>query len=153
MIDQRFAVFRAIVRVNGLAGLLVGKENVLILVDDVELRDADGQIGVFLLRGVKKLVVDIKLDDISGGKMGIALGALSVQLDALETDVFLHQRIGEQRHGLRNKTVKTLACVVLTDGKLFHGDLRNQIKGEPILARTIPCVKRCIFGEKICDFF
>ena len=46
VIDQRFAVFRAIVRVNGLAGLLVGKENVLILVDDVELRDADGQIGV-----------------------------------------------------------------------------------------------------------
>ena len=91
VIDQRFAVFRAVMRVNGLAGLLVGKENVLILVDDVELRDADGQIGVFLLWGVKKLVVDIKLDDISGGKMGIALGALSVQLDALETDVFLHQ--------------------------------------------------------------
>ena len=59
MIDERFAVFRAVVRMDGLTGLLVDQQNIFVLIDDVQLRRGDGQIGVFFLRGIKKLIVDV----------------------------------------------------------------------------------------------
>ena len=72
--------------------------------------------------------------------VGIALGALSVQLDALETDVFLHQRLRQQGNGLGQKAVEPLPGVVLRDGELFHERLRNLIKGRIILPRATACV-------------
>ena len=59
VIDERFAVFRAVVRMDGLTGLLVDQQNIFVLIDDVQLRRGDGQIGVFFLRGIKKLIVDV----------------------------------------------------------------------------------------------
>ena len=59
MVDERAAVFRAVVRVDGLARLFVDQQDVFILIDDVQLRRSDGQIGIFFFGGIKKLVVDV----------------------------------------------------------------------------------------------
>ena len=59
MVDERAAVFRAVVRVDGLARLFVDQQDVFILIDDVQLRRGDGQIGIFFFGGIKKLVVDV----------------------------------------------------------------------------------------------
>ena len=59
MVDERAAVFRAVVRVDGLTRLFVDQQDVFILIDDVQLRRGDGQIGIFFFGGIKKLVVDV----------------------------------------------------------------------------------------------
>ena len=60
---------------------------------------------------------------ISGGQARIALGALAVELDALEADVFLRQRGREQGNGLGQKAVEPLPGVILGDREFFHGSL------------------------------
>jgi hypothetical protein len=65
------------------AGLFVGQQDVLVLVDDVEPRRADLEVRIFLPWLFEKLVVDIKLQDVAHGKSRGALRALAVQLDAL----------------------------------------------------------------------
>ena len=74
-----------------LPGLLVDQQNVFVLIDDVELWRADREVGVFLLRRVEKFVVDVELDEIAFAQAHVALGALAVDLDALEADIFLQQ--------------------------------------------------------------
>ena len=64
MVDERLTVFRAVVGMDGLAGLFVDEQNVFVLIDNIELRYVNREVGVFLLGGVKKLVVDVKLDRI-----------------------------------------------------------------------------------------
>ena len=59
MVDERAAVFRAVVRVDGLTRFFVDQQDVFILIDDVQLRRGDGQIGIFFFGGIKKLVVDV----------------------------------------------------------------------------------------------
>ena len=59
VIDERLAVFRAVVRMDGLPRLFVDEQNIFILIYNMELRRADGQIGIFFFRGIKKLVVDV----------------------------------------------------------------------------------------------
>ena len=83
MVDEGLAVLRPVVGVDGLAGLFVGQENVLILIDDVDFRRRHGEIGVFGLGRVEKLVVDIELQGVALDEAGVPLGALAVNLDAL----------------------------------------------------------------------
>ena len=59
VIDERLAVFRAVVRMDGLPGLFVDEQNIFILIYNMEIRRADSQIGIFFFRGIKKLVVDV----------------------------------------------------------------------------------------------
>ncbi|MFR4068496.1 MAG: hypothetical protein ACLT1T_06220 [Oscillospiraceae bacterium] len=57
---------------------------------------------------------------ISGGQARIALGALAVELDALEADVFLRQRGREQGNGSKRSS----RCpALLGDREFFHGSL------------------------------
>ena len=84
---------------DGLAGLFVDEQNVFVLIDNIELRYVNREVGVFLLGGVKKLVVDIELDRIAEMEPRIAFCSLAVDFNALEADVFLKQRSGEQRNG------------------------------------------------------
>ena len=102
------------------AGLFIQQEDVFVLVDDVQPGRADLEVRVFLARFFKKLVVDIELDGIARVQPRVAFGALAVELDALEADVFLQQRFRQKRHGFAHKTVETLARVVVPDGKLLH---------------------------------
>ena len=106
--------------VDGLTGLLVGQEDVLVLVDDVELGHGHGEIGVFSPGLVEEFVVDIELEHVALQEPGVPLGALAVDLDALEADIFLQQRRRQQRHGLGHKPVQPLARVVFAYGELFH---------------------------------
>ena len=65
MVDERLTVFRAVVGMDGLTGLFVDEQNVFVLIDNIELRYVNREVGVFLLGSVKKLVVDIELDRIA----------------------------------------------------------------------------------------
>ena len=84
MVDERLTVFRAVVGMDGLAGLFVDEQNVLVLIDNIELRYVNREVGVFLLGGVKKLVVDIELDRIAEMEPRIAFCSLAVDFNALE---------------------------------------------------------------------
>ena len=84
---------------DGLAGLFVDEQNVFVLIDNIELRYVNREVGVFLLGRVKKFVVDVKLDRIAKIEPRIAFCSLAVDFNSLEADVFLKQRSGEQRNG------------------------------------------------------
>ena len=99
VVDERLTVFRAVIRVDGLSGLFVDEQNIFVLIDNIELRRVNREVGIFLLGGVKKLVVDVKLDRIAEMEPRIAFCSLAVYLNALEADVLLKQRSGEQRNG------------------------------------------------------
>ena len=105
MVDEGLAVLRPVVGVDGLAGLFVGQEDVLVLVDDVDLRRRHGEVGVFCLGRVKKLVVDIELQGVALDEAGVPLGALAVQFNALEADIFLQKGGRQQRHGLGHEAI------------------------------------------------
>ena len=59
VIDQRFAVFRAVMRMHGLSGLFIDQQEIFVLIDDMQFRRGDGQISIFFFWGIKKLVVDV----------------------------------------------------------------------------------------------
>ena len=63
-------------------------------------------------------------------------GALAVELDALETDIFLQQRFRQQGNGFPDKTVEPLAGVVFLDNQLFH-DMSVRLKVFCFLHYTI----------------
>lgn len=88
----------------------------LILIKDREFGLVEGEKGVFRCGGLEKLVVDIKLEHVAHVQPRIALDALAAELDALETDVFLHQRLRQQGNGLGQKAVEPLPasfCVMV----------------------------------------
>ena len=66
------------VRMDHHAGALVQEHQVFIFVDDVQLRLEDRQEGVFRGRGLKKLVIDIKLEQVPLLEAGVPLGTLAV---------------------------------------------------------------------------
>ena len=61
VVDQGSAIFRAVVGMHRKTGALVHKQNVFVLVYNVQLGIRHGEIGVVLPGLVKKLVVDIQL--------------------------------------------------------------------------------------------
>ena len=105
MVDEGLAILRPVVGVDGLAGLFVGQEDVLVLVDDVDLRRRHGEVGVFGLGRVEKLVVDIELQGVALDEAGVPLGALAVQFNALEADIFLQKGGRQQGNSLSYKPV------------------------------------------------
>ena len=123
MVDERAPILRAVVRMHGHAGLFVHKQDVFILIDDVELRCRHRQIGVGLGGLVEKLVVDIKMQHIALLQARVALRAGVVALDTLEADILLRQRGGQQRNGLGQKAVEPLPGVIAADGQFFHGSV------------------------------
>lgn len=60
------------------ARLFVGKNDVLILIDDVYPRFSDLEVGIFLARLFKKLIVYVQAQNIALGKARVALCALAV---------------------------------------------------------------------------
>ena len=123
MVDEGSAVFGPVVGVYCQTRTLVYQQNVFILVDDVQLGGCHGEVGVVLPGLVEEFVIDIQLQHISRLQPGIPLRSCAVELDALDADVFLGQGGGEQGNGFGQKPVQPLACVVGTDGKLFHGSV------------------------------
>ena len=61
------------------------------------------------------------MQKIALGKARIALGALAVELHALEADVFLRERGGQERDGFGEEAVEPLARVIFRDLEFFHG--------------------------------
>ena len=63
--------------------LFIGKQNVLVLIDDIYPRLSDLEICVLLTRLFKKLVVYIKAEHVALVKARITLRAFAVELYAL----------------------------------------------------------------------
>ena len=83
------------------SGRLVDEKNVLVLVDDVDVR-----LGVqvrFLLavlfRLSEKLIIDVQLQNIALLQPIGEVCALAVDLDALDADILVHHAAGQQRDG------------------------------------------------------
>ena len=119
MVDERIDLL-PLVGVDDHSGGLIKQQNVLILVKDVQLWICDGEVDVLLARRFKELVVEVKLEPVALAQAVVALGAGSVDLDALEADVLLRQRGGQQGNGLEQKAVEPLVGVIFLDGKLSH---------------------------------
>ena len=102
------------------AGALVEQQEVFIFIDDVQLGLKDGQKGVVLPWGLKELVVDVELQGVPLGEPDIPAGALAVDLDPLEADVFLGQGCGEEGESFGQPAVQALPGVISADGKGFH---------------------------------
>ena len=102
----------------------------------------DREVDVLLARRFKELVVEVKLEPVALAQAVVALGAGSVDLDALEADVLLRQRGGQQGNGLEQKAVEPLVSVIFMDGELSHGaaSFRAQKHFEVILRYpTVKC--------------
>ena len=108
------------VRMDHHAGALIQEHQVFIFVDDVQLRLEDRQEGVFRGRGLKKLVIDIKLEQVPLLEAGVPLGTLAVELHPLDADVLLGQGGREDGEGLAQPPVQSLAGVILPDGEFPH---------------------------------
>ena len=66
VVDQRPAVLRPVVGMHRKAGALINQKDILVLVDDVQLRGSHCQVGVVLPGLVEKFVVDIQMQNVSG---------------------------------------------------------------------------------------
>ena len=102
------------------ARLFIGKQDILVLIDDVYPRLSDLEIGIFLARLFKKLIVYVKAQNVALVKARIALCAFAVKLYALYPYVLLQQRFRQQRHRLADKAVEPLTCVVSPYGQFLH---------------------------------
>ena len=89
MVNEGLAVFCTVMGMNGLAGFLVNQNDMFVLVDDVQLRYGNSQISVVLLGLLKKLIINIHLQNITALQAGISGRALAVDLDPFQPDVFL----------------------------------------------------------------
>ena len=65
VVNQGAAVLRAVVGMHRKAGALVHKQNVFVLIDDVQLGICHGEVGVIFPGLVEKFVVDIQLQDVA----------------------------------------------------------------------------------------
>ena len=103
-------------------GCLVYQKDLLVLIDNVDVR-LDMEVGGVLIRCLEELIVDVQLKDITFLKPAGELGPLAVALDALETDVLVHQSAGETRDRFFQKFIQTLSAVVFGDDEFAHGVL------------------------------
>ena len=87
--DERVGV-ALFVRVHDHARRLVCEQDILVLVDDGEARRLDAAERLFLAHGFEVFVVDVELEQVALGELARGLGALAVELDALEAQVLVH---------------------------------------------------------------
>ena len=116
VVNEGSAVFRAVVGVYGQSRPLVHQQNLVVLIHDVQLGGGHGEISVILPGLVEKFVVDIQLKHITLFQSGVPLGSGTVELDALDADVFLCQRGREQGNGFGKKPIQPLPGIVVLDG-------------------------------------
>ena len=65
MVDQRTSVIRAVVGMNCQAGTLIHKQNMIVFIDNVQLRCGDSQISIVFSGFVEEFVIDVQLQYIS----------------------------------------------------------------------------------------
>ena len=96
--DERVAV-AVFVRVHDHARRLVREQDVLVLVDHGQARRFDAAERLLLAHLFKVFVVDVELHPVALGEAAGSLGALAVELDALEAQVLVHHAARQPRHG------------------------------------------------------
>lgn len=124
MINKGPAVLGPIMGMDRQTGPLVHQDDLVILIDDVQLRRRHGQVSIVLPGCIEKLVIDIELQNVADLQPVVPLAAASVALDALDADIFLGQGCRKKRYGLGKIPVQPLTGIVFFDGKLFHSGSR-----------------------------
>ena len=102
------------------AGFLIGQQDMLILVDYVYFGRGYLQVCVLLAGLFEKLVVYVKVENVTLAKTVFPLGAFSVDLYALYSYIFLAERGREQGNRLIEKAIKALTCVIFSYYKFFQ---------------------------------
>ena len=108
------------VRMAEHTGLLVQEKDVLVLVQHVQLRSRDPEIGVVFIRLLEKFVVDVHLYDVVLAEFPVTGKAFPVDFDPFQADVFLQKGRRKQRHGLADEAVEPLSGVVCSDCEFLH---------------------------------
>ena len=101
------------------SGFFVEQKDIVVFIENIKAFCSSHEIkpGFALF---KKLVVDIKIDLIADGKPCGDLGPFSVDLDAFDPDVFIHQCLGKIRKALGKIFVQPLTGVIFFNDKAFH---------------------------------
>ena len=120
MVDEGAAVFGTVVGMDRQTGSLVNQQDMLVFVNDVQFWGGHGQVSIVFPGLVKKFIIDVQLQHITGIQPGIPVNALAVAFDALQADIFLCQRGRQQGNRLREKAVQTLTGIILGNCKFFH---------------------------------
>ena len=106
----------------------VADDDIFVLIYHIQLGLKDGEKGVVFGGGVKKLIVDIKLQNISGVYPIVPLGASAIDLYPLEADIFLGKGGGEEGYCLAQPPVQPLSRVIFGDGEFFHSGFSSFAK-------------------------
>ena len=102
------------------SGLLVGQQDILILIDYVYFGRGYLQVCVFLAGLFEKLVVYVKVENVALAKTVFSLRAFAVYLYTLYSYIFLAERGREQGNSLIEKAIQTLTCVIFSYYKFFQ---------------------------------
>ena len=119
MVNQRISA-AAFICVHHLAGALVDQQNMFIFIDHVQKRGSNGQESVFTVGFFKEFVVDVKLQQIAFTQPRVALTPFPVNLNPLQTNVFLQQGGGQQRNGFGQKPVQPLPGIIFPNLQFFQ---------------------------------
>ena len=99
---------------------LIGQENMLVFIDDIQLGGGNRQKRIVLPGLIEKFIINIQLQHIAGFQPGIPVCSAAVELNALDADIFLRQRCWQQRDCFSQKTIQPLAGIIGANGKFLH---------------------------------
>ena len=116
---QKSVVVFALVRVRKKSDFFVEQHYILVFVDDREIRRSVHEI-VSVEPLLEKFVVYVHIHFVALFKARGYFAPFAVELYALESDVFVHQRIWKIRNGLFYEFVNALIGVVFPYSKTFQ---------------------------------
>ena len=116
---QKSVVVFALVGVRKKSDFFVEQHYILVFVDDREIRRSVHEI-VSVEPLLEKFIVYVHIHFVALFKARGYFAPFAVELYALESDVFVHQRIGKIRNGLFYKFVNALIGVVFSYSKTFQ---------------------------------
>ena len=108
----------AAVFMNHQALRLIHQQYIFIFVYHFDLRRRRQKFVFRLL--LKKFIVDVKLDTISGLKLLPDLSPLAVHLDPLEPQILIHQTGRQPGHCFLQKLIQPLTGIIWLDPQFFH---------------------------------
>ena len=121
------------------AGLFVEQEQVVVLIDDVELRRRLEKFVVLFFALLKELVLDKERQHVAFVHHILGTALFAVDLHAFFADIFVHQCFWHGTEPLLQELVQPLVAVVFADRQLSH----------EITASIIP--KKIPFGKYYTD--
>ena len=108
-----------LVRVNDKPGLFVQKQDIFVLIYDIELYGSLHEI-IDLLRRLEEFILDKEGQHIALLQACIYIAFFPVYLYAFFPDIFIHQRLGHIPETLCQKFIKSLVSVIFPYFQCSH---------------------------------